>query len=135
MNEVFVRLVKMPVHIKGNTVVDENDDYNIYINKDLLEEEQREVYRHEIRHIRRGHFQCEDANLDDIECDADIKVIDRGTKYVPGQNRLTESAFLEMGRIADEEGAEQETKVIVKRAEAEKQKIKAMGKRHRSTCA
>ena len=56
MDAVIIRLVDLPPSVRGFTVKDENDDYNIYINARLSEDGRGEAFRHEIDHIRRGHF-------------------------------------------------------------------------------
>jgi len=63
MNDIYVRLINLPSSIKGVTVLDENDDYNIYINQKLTPEQQRKVYEHEKNHIDNGDFH----NFDGIE--------------------------------------------------------------------
>lgn len=56
MDCVIIRLVDLPLKIKGATVKDAEGDYNIYINARLSEDERVKAYRHEIEHIRLGHF-------------------------------------------------------------------------------
>jgi len=42
--------------VDGITVLDENDDYNIYLNDRISYDAQAEAFRHEVEHIRQGHF-------------------------------------------------------------------------------
>lgn len=56
MNEIFVRYSDMPVKIRGLTVLDENGDYNVYINPSYSCEEQMRILNHEITHIKENHF-------------------------------------------------------------------------------
>ncbi len=63
MNDIYVRLINLPSSVKGVTVLDENDDYNIYINQKLSPEQQKKVYEHEKNHIDNGDFH----NFDEIE--------------------------------------------------------------------
>ena len=65
MNDIYVRLINLPSSVKGVTVLDENDDYNIYINQKLSPEQQKKVYEHEKNHIENGDFH----NFDEIEED------------------------------------------------------------------
>ena len=52
-----VYMVKLPGDVRGAVRLDEEGFASIYINDDLPPEEKRKVFRHEIRHIRRGdHF-------------------------------------------------------------------------------
>ncbi len=46
----------MPLHVKGLTVKDENGDYNIYLNSDIPDEKRVNAFRHELEHIKHGHF-------------------------------------------------------------------------------
>ena len=38
------------------TIIDAEGDYNVYINARLNDDERVKAYRHEIDHIRLGHF-------------------------------------------------------------------------------
>lgn len=53
MGEIFTRLIKMPSRIKGYTSIDDEGNYNIYLNEKLSVEQQRRTYLHEIAHIQR----------------------------------------------------------------------------------
>lgn len=63
MNEIFVRMINLPSAVKGVTVIDDNDDYNIYINSKLSADERQKVLDHEKRHIENGDF----SSFEDIE--------------------------------------------------------------------
>lgn len=56
MDAVIIRQLDLPYGVKGVTVKDENDDYNIYINSRYSKDEQVIAFRHELEHIRRGDF-------------------------------------------------------------------------------
>ena len=56
MNRVIVRLMQLPYHVNAFTMMDENDDYNIYINTRLTAEKRDKAYMHELRHIKRKDF-------------------------------------------------------------------------------
>lgn len=56
---LIVRLIDLPVTVKGFTVMDEDGCFNIYLNARLNDEARVEAYRHELDHIRRGHFYSE----------------------------------------------------------------------------
>lgn len=54
MGEIIVRVIDMPEAVGAVTVVDENGDYNIYLNGrrgDLVRE-----YMHELKHIQNNDF-------------------------------------------------------------------------------
>lgn len=72
MDEVICRLISLPAKINAVTVVDDNGDFNIYINVNLSYEEQRKAYRHETRHIRKNHFFIQKA-VKDCEKEANNK--------------------------------------------------------------
>ena len=62
MDEIIVRQVDMPTDIKGMTVLDDDGNYNIYINDRLSHDMREKVYQHELTHIERGdHYR--DANI------------------------------------------------------------------------
>lgn len=57
MDAVLIRKVDfLPLSIKGMTVLDTNGDYNIYLNAKLAYDQQARAFRHELEHIRQGHF-------------------------------------------------------------------------------
>jgi len=56
MNDIFVRYADMPLSVKGCTVLDENGDYNTYINLRYTYEIQMTVMKHELKHIENGDF-------------------------------------------------------------------------------
>lgn len=56
MDAVIIRKIDLPHSIKGLTVLDENGDYNIYLNDRLAYETQTRAFRHEIEHINQCHF-------------------------------------------------------------------------------
>ncbi len=59
MENEIVRLAPFPPTVNAVVLVDENGDYNIYVNENLSFEEARRAYKHEIEHIRRKHlFTC-----------------------------------------------------------------------------
>lgn len=57
MGDIFVRLVQLPtLRTYGLTQVDENHDYNVYIDERLSDETRLRTFLHELRHITCGHF-------------------------------------------------------------------------------
>lgn len=56
MNDIFIRLVDLDPSIKGFVKVDQNCDYNIYINARLCLEAQKKAFQHELEHIRLDHL-------------------------------------------------------------------------------
>lgn len=71
MDDVFVRLRNdMPDAIPGATILDENGDYNMYLNAHFSREYLLRVYRHELCHIKRGHFYDDAMSLSEKETEA-----------------------------------------------------------------
>lgn len=56
MDAVIVRIIDMPVGVKGITVKDAEGDYNIYLNARYSPDAQAVAFRHEVEHIKRGDF-------------------------------------------------------------------------------
>ena len=56
MDEIFCRYTNLPSRVNAVTVVDENGDFNVYINNNLSDEAQRAAFQHEKRHILKKHF-------------------------------------------------------------------------------
>lgn len=56
MDAIIIRTIDMPLGIKGMTVKDENDDYNVYLNARYSRDVRAKAYRHELDHIIKNHF-------------------------------------------------------------------------------
>jgi hypothetical protein len=56
----------MPITIKGVTVMDNSNFYNIYINSRLCYEQQKKAIAHEMKHIARGDF-FKGGTLEEVE--------------------------------------------------------------------
>lgn len=56
MEHEILRLAPLPARVNAVTVVDDNGDFNIYVNEQLSIEEQRRAYKHELEHIRQNHL-------------------------------------------------------------------------------
>ncbi len=69
MNDIIVRLVDVPVDLKGIVKEDSNGDYNIYINARHSSSVQLETYFHEEAHARLGHLHS-DKSIEEIELEA-----------------------------------------------------------------
>lgn len=66
MEHEILRLAPLPARVNAVTVVDNNGDFNIYVNEALSIEEQRRAYKHELEHIRRNHLF---VNMPVAECE------------------------------------------------------------------
>lgn len=57
MGDIFIRFVSFPtLRVYGATALDENGDYNIYIDERLSNDKKLETYKHEVLHIKKRHF-------------------------------------------------------------------------------
>jgi len=54
MEFVIIRI--MDLTVPGVTVLDDDGNYNVYINARLTYEQRQTVLAHELRHINKGHF-------------------------------------------------------------------------------
>ena len=70
MTDTYVRLVPLPVKVEGVTLPNDDGSYDIYINSRLSPALQQQTLEHELRHIRRGHFET-DMPLARMERQAD----------------------------------------------------------------
>lgn len=55
MSDIIIRLTMLPAKVNGVTVVDDNGDYNIYINSNLSGEALRRACKHELSHVAKNH--------------------------------------------------------------------------------
>ena len=53
---MIVRLIDLPLAVKGITIRDTEGDYNVYLNSSISEDERVKAFRHEVQHIKDGHF-------------------------------------------------------------------------------
>lgn len=67
MEEVIVRLIDLTV--PGVTVLDEDGNYNVYINARLSFDERKKALAHELRHIKKDHF-FDDRTIAELEKEA-----------------------------------------------------------------
>ena len=59
MTDAYIRLIPLPVKVEGVTLPNDDGSYDIYINARLSPAMQQETLEHELRHIRRGHFETD----------------------------------------------------------------------------
>lgn len=66
MNDIYIRLIKLPSSVRGFTAPDADGNYNVYINEGLTPEQARKTYRHELKHIRQGDIESpeESGNIE-----------------------------------------------------------------------
>ena len=56
MNEIIIRTLPLPPHVRAFTLPDAQGDYNVYINASLSSEQQQKSLSHEKKHIEREDF-------------------------------------------------------------------------------
>jgi len=56
LENVFIRLMNLPVKVHGFTVLDNDSNYNVYINSLYSYEEAQKTLNHELNHIKNGDF-------------------------------------------------------------------------------
>lgn len=56
MDNIFIRPLFLPPKVHAVTVIDDNGDFNIYINSEVCETQQKKAYSHELRHVKLNHF-------------------------------------------------------------------------------
>lgn len=54
--DTIVRIIGLPITVKGLTIPDEDGIFNVYINKDMSHEMQWITYQHEMTHIKNSDF-------------------------------------------------------------------------------
>ncbi len=71
---MIIRKIDLPIGVDGITVLDENGDYNVYLNARISCNAQADAFRHEVEHVRQGHFYTYE----------DIKVLEEKAEYEVG---------------------------------------------------
>ncbi len=64
MNMIFIRGLSLPGKVRGVTVKDSDDNYNIYVNTNLNPEQQQKAIAHELKHIDKNHFYNENTAVE-----------------------------------------------------------------------
>ena len=64
---VNVHFADLPCSIRGYSTLNIDGSYTIIINARLNDEMQRNVYRHELRHINSKDFEITDEFVDELE--------------------------------------------------------------------
>lgn len=59
MDDVLIRYIPLPPFVYGQTLLDPNGDYNVYINVNLSYDMQVKTLEHELEHIRNNDFEIE----------------------------------------------------------------------------
>ncbi len=64
-----IRYISLPNTVKAFTIYDdENEFYNIYVNQKLDVFKKKKAIKHEIEHIKKGHFKSDyEQNVNEIE--------------------------------------------------------------------
>ncbi|MBO4216347.1 MAG: hypothetical protein J5940_00225 [Clostridia bacterium] len=78
MNETFLRSVPLPGRVRAVVVLDENGDYNVYVNTRLSHDEQIRAFEHERSHILSEHFR---PDLPAAKCEKEIAAIERQKRF------------------------------------------------------
>lgn len=65
MDDIFVRVVRLPLRIRGMCAPGV-DGMNIYLNENLNREQQREAFLHEMRHIANNDFEETDVQMVEV---------------------------------------------------------------------
>lgn len=56
-NIIYRTIYDAPCSVRAFTLIDENGDYNVYVNGHLSPEAREKAVAHELKHIQRGDFQ------------------------------------------------------------------------------
>lgn len=63
MDDIIVRIIDLPMCVKGVTIPHSDGTFNIYINAKYSNDMRRTILEHELRHIKNFDFD----NFDDIK--------------------------------------------------------------------
>lgn len=69
MDDIICRYLPFPATVNAVTVLDDEGDFNIYINSSLSAAEQKKAFEHEKAHIIKNHF-YKDLPVPDCEREA-----------------------------------------------------------------
>ena len=86
MNDIIVRLVDVPVDVKGIVKEDSNGDYNIYLNARYVLEQQMMTYLHELAHIELGHLHSS-RPVEEIEEEANKRMTEMRSGKAASRSR------------------------------------------------
>lgn len=70
MDNFICRVIDLPHRVNAVVVLDESGFFNIYVNSHLSEDEQKNAFIHEKKHIIRNHLFCSKTAK---ECEIEAK--------------------------------------------------------------
>ncbi len=56
MNNIYIRKISLPPNVRGVTIKDHEDNYNVYVNTNLCQKSLEATIAHEMCHIKNNHF-------------------------------------------------------------------------------
>ncbi len=63
MNNIYIRKISLPKNVRGVTIIDNDDNYNVYVNTNLCQKAVEATIAHEMCHIHKNHFYNEQTAL------------------------------------------------------------------------
>ena len=67
----LIRFANLPPKVNGVTVIDDNGDYNIYINQDICPKKIKKAIQHELKHTINNDF-FNHKNIEHIEINVEF---------------------------------------------------------------
>ena len=93
MQEFYLRLVRLPLHVEAAVLPNDDGTFDIYVNESLPEEQRRRAFDHEVRHIRLDHlYRCDPVALGELEADGKQPVCPPPPAAIPAPEQPPEAA-------------------------------------------
>ncbi len=70
MDEINIVLVNLPASVKGCVLPEADGSYTVYINAIYNQEQRKDIFEHEMRHLLYGHHLQQDRNINELELEA-----------------------------------------------------------------
>lgn len=72
MADYYVRMVELPINVKGVTVKNSDGSFDIYINSLLCPDKVQEALIHELKHVKKDHLYDDIKSIEVVEYEASI---------------------------------------------------------------
>ena len=80
MGNVICRVVELPHTVNAVTVIDDDGNFNVYVNALLSVEAQKKAFNHEKQHILKNHFYSHKP-VEECEGEADLSAQNRKKEF------------------------------------------------------
>lgn len=72
MADYYVRMIELPINVRGVTIKNSDGSFDIYINSLLSPTKAKEALIHELTHVKKDHLYNDVKSIEVVEREANI---------------------------------------------------------------